>query len=113
MTCKYPVESRSYKACALCSDKDLCGDSTVKDNKVTLLSAIDAYNETKDNLKKCITKELIEISEKISKAIENGRYEIHGDGYLQFETKQRLEGLGYKVQTGSQYNEPYWSIDWH
>lgn len=32
MGCKYPENSRSYKACALCSDKDMCKDSTVVNN---------------------------------------------------------------------------------
>ena len=64
MSCKFPVESRSHKACALCSDKNLCSDSTVKNYDVTLLSAVDAYHKTKDNLKKCTTKELAEISKK-------------------------------------------------
>ena len=79
----------------------------------TLLSAIDAYQKTKDNLKKCTTKELAEISKKISEAIENGKYEIGDSGYLQPETRQRLEELGYKISNGSQYNEPYWTISWH
>ena len=113
MSCKFPVESRSHKACALCSDKDLCSDSTVKNDNVTLLSAIDAYHKTKDNLKKCTTKELAEISKKISEAIENSKYEIGDSGYLQPETRQRLEELGYKISNGSQYNEPYWTISWH
>ena len=113
ISCKFPVESRSHKACALCSDKNLCSDSTVKNDDVTLLSAVDAYHKTKDNLKKCTTKELAEISKKISEAIENGKYEIGDSGYLQPETRQRLEELGYKISNGSQYNEPYWTISWH
>ena len=88
MSCKFPVESRSHKACVLCSDKDLCSDSTVKNDNVTLLSAIDAYHKTKDNLKKCTTKELAEISKKISEAIENGKYEIwlrkDGENFLYY-----------------------------
>ena len=35
----------------------------------TLLSAIDAYHKTKNNLKKCITKELAEISKKYQKLL--------------------------------------------
>lgn len=113
MSCKFPVESRSHKACALCSDKDLCSDSTVKNDGVTLLSASEANHKTKENIKTCSTKELAEISKKISEAIENGKYEIDDSGYLQPETRQRLEELGYKISNGSQYNEPYWTISWH
>ena len=112
MDCKYPVESRSYKACVLCSDKNICGNSTVPNNVATLLSASEAHKKTTDNIKDCSTKELAEISKRISDAIANGKFSINGDGCLQCETTQRLEELGYKVETGSQYNEQYWSISW-
>ena len=112
MTCKYPVESRSYKTCALCSDKNMCEDSTVVNNAIMLLSASEAHKKTVDNIKKCSTKELAEISKRISDAIADGKFSISGDGYLQYETTQRLEELSYKVQTGIQYNEQYGSISW-
>ena len=112
MSCKFPVESRSHKACALCSDKDLCSDSTVKNDDVTLLSASEAHKNTVNNIKNCSTKQLAEISKRISDTIANGKFSISGDGCLQYETIQRLEELGYKVKTGSQYNKSYWSISW-
>ena len=112
MDCKYPVESRSYKACVLCSDKNICENSTVVNNAATLLSAGEAHKKTVDNIKDCSTKELAEISKRISDAIANGKFSISGDGYLQDETTQRLEELGYKVQTGNQCNEQYWSVSW-
>lgn len=34
------------------------------------------------------------------------------DGSLKPETRKKLEELGYKVETGTQYNEPYYSISW-
>ena len=76
MSCKFPVESRSHKACALCSDKDLCNDSTVKNDDVTLLSASEAHKKTVNNIKNCSTKELAEISKRISDAIEIGRAHV-------------------------------------
>ena len=112
MSCKFPVESRSHKACALCSDKDLCSDSTVKNDDMTLLSASEAHKNTVNNIKNCSTKQLAEISKRISDTIANGKFSISEDGCLQYETIQRLEELGYKVKTGSQYNESYWSIGW-
>lgn len=112
MSCKFPVESRSHKACALCSDKDLCNDSTVKNKNMTLLSASEARKKTVDNIKNCSTKELAEISKRISDAITDGKFSISGDGCLQYETTQILEELNYKVQTWMQYNEHYWSISW-
>ena len=112
MDCKYPIESRSYKVCILCSEKNICENSTIVNDTATLLSASESHKKTVDNIKNCSTKELAEISKRISDAIANGKFSISDDGYLQYETTQRLEELGYKVQTGSQYNEQYWSISW-
>lgn len=112
MDCKYSVESRSYKACVLCSDKNICENSTVLNNVATLLSASEAHKKTTDNIRDCLTKELEEISKRISDAIANGKFYINGDGCLQYETTQRLEELGYKVKTENQYNEDYWNISW-
>ena len=112
MDCKYPIESRSYKVCILCSEKNICENSTIVNDTATLLSASESHKKTVDNIKNCSTKELAKISKKISEAITNGRFSISDDGCLQYETIQRLEELGYKVQTGNQYNEQYWSISW-
>lgn len=112
MDCKYPIESRSYKVCILCSEKNICENSTIVNDTATLLSASESHKKTVDNIKNCSTKELAEISKRISDAIANGKFSISDDGCLQYETIQRLEELGYKVQTGNQYNEQYWSISW-
>lgn len=112
MSCKFPVGSRSHKACALCSDKDLCSYSTVKNDNVILLSASEAHKKTVNNIKNYSTKELAEISKIIRDAITDGKFSIRGYGCLQYETTQRLEELDYEVQTGIQYNEQYWSISW-
>ena len=77
-----------------------------------LLTAVEAHHKTQKNIDDCVTTELKKISEQINIAIAEGKYSISNDGYLQQETRQRLEGLGYKVQTGSQYNESYYSISW-
>ena len=96
----------------MCSEKDLCSDSIIKNDNVILLSASEAHKNTVNNIKNCSTKELKEISKRIRAAITDGKFSISGDGCLQYETTQRLEELNYKVQTGIQYNEQYWSISW-
>ena len=77
-----------------------------------MLSASEANQKTRNNIKKCLTKELSELEKQIDEAISNGEFSISNNGYLQSETKDRLEELGYKVSTGNQYNELYYSISW-
>lgn len=77
-----------------------------------LLAATEAHSKTQENIRNCVTTELHKISEQINNAIAEGKYSISNDGYLQYESQQRLEELGYKIQTGSQYNESYYSISW-
>ena len=42
MDCKFPKDSRSYRAYALCSKKDICKASIIIYNITTLLSANEA-----------------------------------------------------------------------
>lgn len=86
MDCKYPIESRSYKVCILCSEKNICENSTIVNDTATLLSASESHKKTVDNIKNCSTKELAEISKRISDAIANGKFSISDDGCLQYET---------------------------
>ena len=77
-----------------------------------MLTASEANKKTKEIIKECLTEELSKLEEQINKAIENGKFSISNDGYLQSETTERLKELGYKVETGSQYNESYYIISW-
>lgn len=106
MSCKYPKDSRSYKFCMGCSDKDCCVDSTIPKNQMDVLpSASQANQMTKENIGN--TEELIEITKKIKKAIADGEFSISGNGGLKYGTVERLKELGYIVK-----NEPYWSVSW-
>ena len=118
MACKYPEDSRSYKFCIGCSDNKVCSDATFYNNhKLTpedniLPSASEANKMVKEQIKKCLTIELKEVTEKIKEAISNGKFDISGDGHLHSETEQRLKELGYKVTYSTQYNELYWKVSW-
>ena len=76
------------------------------------ISAKEANAKTIEALNNCATKELDEIMSGIHKQANEGYFNYGGDGYLHDVTKERLKELGYKVETGSQYNEPYYSISW-
>lgn len=52
------------------------------------------------------------IEEKILSAIENGEANIVLYGILERKNKNILEGLGYAIHVGSQYNKSYFSIAW-
>lgn len=77
-----------------------------------MLSAKDAYKKTLNNIKECVIEELYRLENQIYDAIKRGKFFISNNGFLQIETKNRLEELGYKVTVGTQYNEPYYIISW-
>lgn len=77
-----------------------------------MISANDARLNTENNIDLCMTQELSKIEKQITEAISKGKFSICNDGILQHTTRQKLEELGYQVQTGSQYNESYYSINW-
>ena len=77
-----------------------------------MLRASEANKETTKNITEFLTTEMTEIEKRIINAIKEGKYSICYSGYLKQETKDALKRLGYKVETGSQYNESYYSISW-
>lgn len=120
MKCKYPVNSRSYKFCVGCSNIDYCEDAVTSDipmpevqpPKNVIPSASEANKMTNNVIASCITQQLAELSKLIRDAIADGKFSISKDGCLKPETRKKLEELGYKVDTGTQYNESYYSISW-
>lgn len=120
MSCKYPVNSRSYKFCLGCSDIGYCEDAVtsnipmpeVQSPKNVIPSALEANKMTNNAIDSCTTQQLAELSKLIRDAIADGKFSISEDGCLKPETRKKLEELGYKIETGNQYNEPYYSISW-
>ena len=120
MTCKYPITSRSYSFCIGCSDIDCCEYAVtsnipipeVKPPKNVIPSASEANKMTNHAIDSCTTQQLTELSKQIRAAIADGKFSISLDGCLKSETQKKLEDLGYKVETGTQYNESYYSISW-
>ena len=111
MTCKF---------CIGCSDIDCCEDAVtsntpiqeVQPPKNVIPSASEANKMTNNAIDSCTTQQLAELSKLIRDAIADGKFSISEDGSLKPETRKKLEELGYKVETGTQYNEPYYSISW-
>lgn len=126
MNCKYPKESRMYYACVLCDEKNTCKDTItflpltdsnismpeVQSPKNVIPSASEANKMTNNAIDSCTTQQLAELSKLIRDAIADGKFSISEDGCLKPETRKKLEELGYKIETGSQYNESYYSISW-
>ena len=56
--------------------------------------------------------EMKQIEEMIENAIEDCKYSISQDGTLSQFCRNQLESMGYKVETGTQYNEPWYCIRW-
>ena len=79
---------------------------------IKIISAKEANAKTIKALNDCATKELNKIMSDIHNVANKGLFYYSASGCLHEVTKKRLEELGYKVETGSQYNEPYYSISW-
>lgn len=120
MACKYPITSRSYKFCIDCRDMDYCKDAVtpivfmpkVQPPKNVIPSASEANKMTNDTIDSRTTQQLVELSKLIRDAITDGNFSISKDGSLKPEIRKKLEELGYKVEIGTQCNEPYYSISW-
>lgn len=83
------------------------------DYAINLPSAQEAYDETNKSIINNATEELKHISKYIKEAIADGKYYISHDGVLSNAAKQELEKNHYKVETGYQYNEAYYTIYWN
>lgn len=76
-----------------------------------MLTAWDAKQKTQEYARD-IREECYEIEGLIEKAILSGHFYVVQSGYINPAMKRYLENLGYIVKTGTQYNEPYYSISW-
>ena len=126
MSSKYSKQSRMHYACILCDEKNVCKDTItslhltdssipmpeVQSPKNVIPSASEANKMTNNAIDSCTTQQLAELSKLIRDAIADGKFSISEDGCLTPETRKKLEELGYKVETATQYNEPYYSISW-
>ena len=77
-----------------------------------MMLAQEAYEQSRDVLNSKIDNELKEIEGYIIQAISAGTFSVTRDGYISREVVNKLQELGYKVDTGSQYNQSYYSISW-
>ena len=76
-----------------------------------MIIAEEARKQTLKNIENGTTEALKEISEKISNAIQAGKFFIIVDK-LSHNAQKQLEYLGYTIDSGSQYNEMYYKISW-
>jgi len=53
-----------------------------------------------------------DIEKEIEKCIDEGKRYTSFNGTIEKPNKIKLESLGYKVDSGSQYNESYFSVSW-
>lgn len=110
--CKSAIIHSMSIASMLTSACELMYVREYKEEEKGMLSASEAKAKTQNNIDSCVTQELNKLDKQISEAISNGKFSICNDGILQHTTQERLESLGYKVETGSQYNESYYSVSW-
>ena len=77
-----------------------------------MLTAKEAKEKAIEACEKNIANELGIIAQSINEAIAAGKFSCTLGKSVSIEVKQKLEALGYKVTSGTQYNESYTSISW-
>lgn len=77
-----------------------------------MISAKEARKTVDTYESKAVKEEISRVENEILAAVTEGLYDTSIDGYLKPQTKKYLQGLGYDVQSGSQYNESYTTIKW-
>lgn len=83
-----------------------------KEENNKMVTAKQAHEVTQKNVKTSDERVLSKIQNKIKNAINDGQFNISEDGILPVSVRKKLEDLGYKVNFGSQYGDPYYSISW-
>lgn len=61
---------------------------------------------------KTISKQFEEIEKYIGEAAFNGNFSVYVAGTLHPYVKKYLENIGYKVDTGGQWDNAFYSISW-
>ena len=77
-----------------------------------MITAKEAHEKSAKVYDKKIEARLDEVFDWINSAIARGEFQICIDGNLPLEVKKRIENLGYTVNTGSQYNESWFTVSW-
>ena len=79
-------------------------------------SASDAKEMTSQWISDCVNRQLVAVFELIKDATTEGKFSTsYSDitaGPLMPGTLKKLEELGYKIETGTQYNEKFYNISW-
>ena len=111
MSCKYPVNSRSYKFCLGCSDIGCCEDAVTSNipmpevqlPKNVIPSASEANKMTNNAIDNRTTQQLAELSKLIRDAIADGKFSISEDGCLKPETRKKFVVFVFFVVFVCQY----------
>lgn len=77
-----------------------------------MISAKEARERTSEIKKKGLAHEISKVEQEIEKAILLGEDSAYLDGSLSSPTREYMHSLGYKVFSGTKYNESYTEIKW-
>lgn len=80
--------------------------------KMNIPHAADALRAIEKGAYEKAERQAAEIEKAITEAIASGQKSIAGSGPMEPPVKNKLREMGYKCESGSQYNESYWSISW-
>ena len=77
-----------------------------------MMLASEAVKKSDEVIRSHLTDELKRIDFLIDRAVMSGERRASFDGNISKNARAELERLGYKVKTGSQYNQEWVIIEW-
>ena len=77
-----------------------------------MITAQQAREKADEKYQNGLKREMEKVESAINRAVDNGEFYAYYNDPLSKPTKEALKKLGYRIESGCQYNDPYYTIEW-